>query len=237
MCYDYDSLSNNNTNLSILQEGNIYVSNVSNFTAILSDIILPQYVPKEGNSLTIHKDDEVVYQVTNSKNEIELLKNLSNKAQNVSNNISIIDLGECEEILRKAYHINENDSLIFIKNEQQSGKASQKNIQYEVYEPYNRIKLNLSLCDEAPVKIYIPVELNEETEQIYEQMKESGYDMFDINDSFYQDICTPFDSQNGTDILLSDRIDYIYNNENTKCQSNCHLSNYSKESEYLVCTC
>ena len=99
------------------------------------------------------------------------------------------------------------------------------------------MKLNLSLCDEAQVKIYIPVELNQETEQIYEQMKESGYDMFDINDSFYQDICTPFDSENGTDILLSDRIDYIYNNENTKCQSNCHFSNYSKESEYLVCTC
>jgi len=61
--------------------------------------------------------------------------------------------------------------------------------------------------------------------------------MFDINNSFYQDICTPYETENGTDILLSDRIDYIYNNENTKCQSNCQFSNYSLESKYLVCTC
>ena len=68
-------------------------------------------------------------------------------------------------------------------------------------------------------------------------MKESGYDMFDINDPFYQDICTPFDSENGTDILLSDRVDYIYNNENTQCQSNCKLSYYSVESKYMNCSC
>ena len=156
MCYD--SLSNN-TNISILQEqeGIIYVKNISNISSILSDILLPQYTPKEGNSLTI-KDDDVIYQVTNSKNEIELIKNISNKAHNISVNIlntSIIDLGECEEILRKTYHINQNDSLIFIKNEQQSDKASQKNVKYEVYEPYNRTKLNLSLCDEAPINVYI----------------------------------------------------------------------------------
>jgi hypothetical protein len=68
-------------------------------------------------------------------------------------------------------------------------------------------------------------------------MKESGYDMFDINDPFYQDICIPFDSGNGTDILLSDRVDYIYNTENTQCQSNCQFSYYSVESKYMNCSC
>ena len=68
-------------------------------------------------------------------------------------------------------------------------------------------------------------------------MKESGYDMFNINDPFYQDICTPFDSTNGTDILLTDRIDFIYNNDDTQCQPNCHLSQYSIESKYLNCSC
>ena len=81
------------------------------------------------------------------------------------------------------------------------------------------------------------MELDEETKKLYEQMKESGYDMFDINDPFYQDICTPFDSENGTDVLLTDRINDIYNNENTQCQSNCQLSYYNAESKYLNCTC
>ncbi|MBQ4229951.1 MAG: DUF2764 family protein, partial [Salinivirgaceae bacterium] len=42
-----------------------------------------------------------------------------------------------------------------------------------------------------------------------------------VNDKFYQDICTPYKTKNSTDILLTDRIDYIYNNEDTKCQINC----------------
>ena len=61
--------------------------------------------------------------------------------------------------------------------------------------------------------------------------------MFNINDPFYQDICTAFDSSNGTDILLTDRINYIYNNDDTQCQSNCRFSYYSIESQYLNCSC
>ena len=48
-----------------------------------------------------------------------------------------------------------------------------------MYEPYSKTKLNLFLCDDISINIYIPMELSE----------------------FYQDICTPYDSQSGTDIL------------------------------------
>ena len=68
-------------------------------------------------------------------------------------------------------------------------------------------------------------------------MKESGHDIFDIEDPLYQDICTPFDSEDGTDMLLSDRINFIFTNEDTKCQSNCKISFYSLESQYLNCSC
>jgi len=93
------------------------------------------------------------------------------------------------------YHINENDSLIFVKNEKKSNKASGKKVDFDVYEPYNKTKLNLSICDGTSINIIIPVVLSEETKELYEKMKESGYDMFNINDPFYQDICTPFDSE------------------------------------------
>ena len=42
--------------------------------------------------------------------------------------------------------------------------------------------------------------------------------MFDINDAFYQDICTPYKSSVNSDILLTDRIDYIYNNEDSNAR-------------------
>ena len=77
------------------------------------------------------------------------------------------------------------------------------------------------------------MELSKETKQLYDKMKNSGYDMFNIKDPFYQDICTPYDSFNGTDILLIDRINYIYDNDDAKCQSNCKFSYYFIESKYM----
>ena len=61
--------------------------------------------------------------------------------------------------------------------------------------------------------------------------------MFNINDKFYTDICTPYKSERKTDVLLIDRIDYIYNNNDTLCQSNCEFSSYFLGSEYINCTC
>ena len=72
---------------------------------------------------------------------------------------------------------------------------------------------------------------------MYEQLKELGYDMFNINDKFYQDICTPYKTENSTDILLSDRIDYIYNNDDTQCQTNCQFSEYLLDTQYISCEC
>ena len=215
------------------KNNNLIINNDTNFADII-DNILSLYSPGNKNELVIKRDnDDKIYHITNSKNELELLKNKSNNI----NNISIIDLGQCETILRNVYHINNEDSLIIIKNEISSNKPSEKNLNYEVYESYSKTKLNLSLCDDAPINIYVPMELSKNTKQLYEQIKESGYDMFNINDPFYQDICTPFDSSNGTDILLADRINYIYNNDDTQCQSNCQFSYYSIDSQYMQCSC
>ena len=194
--------------------------------------ILNSYMPENKKGLKIKRPDDLVYHITSSDNELESLKNLSN-----NNNISIIDLGECETILRMENHINDEDPLIFLKNEISSNKPSEKNVNFEVYEPYNKTKLNSSICDETQINIYVPMELSKETKQLYENIKEYGYDMFNINDPFYQDICTPYDSPNGTDILLIDRIDYIYNNNETICQSNCQFSYYFIESKYMQCNC
>ena len=70
-------------------------------------------------------------------------------------------------------------------------------------------------------------------------MNKQGYDLFNIKDKFYQDICTPYKSENSTDILLSDRInDFYYKNNNlTSCQENCDYSDYNKETKLLKCKC
>ena len=129
------------------------------------------------------------------------------------------------------YHIDYNLSLIILKFEKISNISKERLLQYEVYEPFNKIKLNLSICDNTTISIYTPVVLSDELQQVYNQLKDMGYDLFDINGAFYQDICVPFKSPFGTDVLLTDRISFYYNNNETMCQSNCKFSNYSMESQ------
>ena len=128
-------------------------------------------------------------------------------------------------------------SLIYLKQEKLSDKSSEKNVQFEVFEPYNKTKLNLSLCSQTSINIYVIYELSPETQALNAQLEKLGYNMFDINDPFYQDICTPYKSSVNTDMLLSDRIYYIYNNGNAHCQPNCYFTGYISGSKYINCTC
>ena len=188
---------------------------------------------ENGKSQVIKGGNSTIFQLTNTKNEKELLKSYFFNNQN----ISILDLGNCENKLKKEYNVNDNDFLIYLKKENIDVKSSEKNVLYEIYEPYNFTKLNLSICKEEKISLYIPIILSDDTKDIYENMKSLGYDMFNINDPFYQDLCTPYTTNNNTDIPLSARKEYIYNNEDSQCQDNCHLSSYIPNSLYINCTC
>ena len=109
-------------------------------------------------------------------------------------------------------------------------------MQFEVYDPYNYKRLNLSICEN--IDLYIPVDLSQDP-NIYQNIVDQGYDPFDLNDKFYREICTQYDSENGTDVLLDAREEYYYSpivNE-TSCQGNCHYSAYSLDTKYLICEC
>jgi len=59
------------------------------------------------------------------------------------------------------YHINKNYSLLVIKLEKISNISSEKSLQYEVYDPHNKTKLNLSICSNTSIDIYTPIILSE----------------------------------------------------------------------------
>ena len=54
----------------------------------------------------------------------------------------------------------------------------------------------------------------------------NGYDAFDANSPFYNDVCTPFTNENGNDVLLdARRKDYYIENINL-CGSGCIFVGY-----------
>ena len=232
---DQNNNINNNNSTNFCYEFDIsHINNNNEMYNIIKENILSSYDAEKGNILVMEGFDNTVFEITTDVNELNLLNN-PNLTYNF--NLSIIDLAQCESLLKERNQINKNIPLIFLKQEKMTNKTSEKNVQFEVYEPLNKKKLNLPTCSETDINIYVKLELSQEMKNISEQLKKLGYNMFDKNDKFYQDICTPYKSVGKTDVLLSDRLDHIFNNNDVQCQSNCGFSDYFFGSEYIKCKC
>ena len=152
-------------------------------------------------------------------------------------NVSSIDLGECEEKLKKKFGIEED--LIIFKTDIKSEDLTQTYVQYEVYDPINLKPLNLSICKDTKISISTPVKLGSATSNLYDNIKESGYDLFNESDAFYTDICSTYTSENGADMTLEDRKKEIFSNNGnlSLCQSGCDLEFYNSTSKKAKCKC
>ena len=181
------------------------------------------------------KDDEII--IEGKDNVHYVLMTLEKAKNNTHEQISRIDIGECEDKLRQTNNINNNTALLILLLEKKSNISSERNLQFEIYESLNKTKLDLTVCKDIPIEIYVPLILNDKLINLYNELKELGYDLFNINDKFYQDICTPYTTENNTDALLSDRINYYYNNDQTQCQAGCDFSDYVFEIQKLKCEC
>ena len=221
----YEDLLNKNCEVNNSKEKNAILYN------LFKEYILKNYTGND--NLILESDDNYIFQLTNSLNEANTKSGLNEN----NYNLSMIDLDECEDKLKINNGIDKYTPLIIFKFEKIGTVASQKYIQYEVYNPKTKEKLDLSVCLNEKINIYIPVILTEETLQLQKDLFNYGYDLFNPNDSFYQDICSGYTSVNGTDVILSDRRKYFFNDTQTSCQENCQYSQYSAETQQLKCVC
>ena len=166
------------------------------------------------------------------------LSKLEDQMNQDNSNVSNIDLGDCEDILRETNHISDDEDLIIYKTDIKTSDSSSTFVTYEVYDS-SLNKLNLSICSSTQISINVPVNLGESLDNLAESLSDSGYNIFDENDSFYNDICATYTSENGTDMLLSDRKDDIYSKtqNQTFCQTGCELESYNSTSKKVKCNC
>jgi len=190
-----------------------------------------QTIPEGSDNLYFNTSNNYTLQITSVNNELESLND------NTTSYLTVIDLAECADILKRENGLDPDTDLIILKYENITKVPNEKSVQYEVYAPNSTTKLNLSVCSSTSIDIYVPIELSEETQKLYEDLKSQGYNLFDKNDKFYTDICTPYESENNTDVLLSDRYNDFYIENQLTCQANCEYSDYSSETQYLKCEC
>ena len=158
------------------------------------------------------------YQITTSFN----FKN------NYFDNISSINFGECENILKKEYNILKNEALIIFKTDKYFDGLLIPIIEYEVFHPITKEKLNLNHCQNANISIdiYIPVSIND-----------SILFKYNPNSTYYNDICQKNISYIDADLTLYERKAIFNNNNFGLCQSNCIYKGYDFENKRVICHC
>ena len=205
---------NNSMILSIKNKDNL-INNIMN------DIIYGKLNSLLDNITSGEKEDyitiqgDTTFQITTSEN------------QNFGeyNNISTIHLGKCEEILKEVYEIH-NLSLIILKVDYFMKDFKIPIIGYEVFHPINKTKLDLSLCENETVDYHIPVDI-----------KEEYLEKYNISSDYYNDECSVYTTEDGTDIIILDRKKEFNDNNMFLCENNCNYTNYNTTTKKSVCMC
>ena len=151
-----------------------------------------------------------------------------NQRNNINNNMSTIDLGECETLLRNYYNMSNNETLYMKKIDivQEGMKATK--VEYDVYSKLNGnnlVKLNLTVCGSTKISISIPLIITE------------SLDKLNTSSGYYNDICYTTTTEDGTDISLKDRQNEFSETDKVVCQDDCDFSDYDYETSKAICSC
>ena len=151
-----------------------------------------------------------------------------NQRNNINNNMTKIDLGECEELLRNFYNISNNESLYMKKIDIIQDGMNTLKVEFDVYAKLfgnQLINLNLTVCGKSKILIFTPFILND------------NIDKYNSSSGYYNDICYITTSEYGTDIILKDRKNEFINKNRSICQEDCDFSNYDYETSVAKCSC
>ena len=146
----------------------------------------------------------------------------------INDNITTINLGKCEDVLRKEYNISNNTKIFMKKIDIAIEGMKIPKIEYDVYcklNGTNLIKLNISVCKNFKIDLSIPVEINEDIEKL------------NSSSDYYNNLCYPATSDSGTDIILSDRKNEFIENNKTLCQDDCSFTKYDYNAKKAICSC
>ena len=183
--------------------------------------------------------DNVEMKIIKTENVIFQITTLDSQEIGPNQNVSYVEIGECEKKLKNIYNISESKSLIMVKSDSKGKDDSPTNVLFELYHPDTKDKLNMSYCDDVEIKLHVPTQLENNTIDLYDSLLESGYNLFDSEDPFYNDACSLYTSPNGTDMILTDRQNIIYSQSGniSLCQSGCEFNSYNKTQKTVQCDC
>ena len=170
-------------------------------------------IEQENKDLVL-KLDNIIYQFTSTYNQ----------NNNEYNNMSTINLGECESYLKNNY--NNNITLLIVKIDIFKKGLLIPIIEYKIFNSKIKQFLDINICKFIKTNISIPVNIDENN-------------LFKYNSSheYYNDFCYSFSTDKKTDIIIKDRREEYINKNMSLCEKNCKYSGYNKNTKKVLCEC
>ena len=163
-CVKYCTTEDLNNNICIL---NFIDDNQDNSNKdILINNFEKYFTSDDYNTTKIEQGEDEIYQeetftITFTSSE--------NQKNNINNNMTRIDLGQCEIELRNFYNLSDDKVLFMRKIDIKMPGMKIPKIIFDVYcklNDTNLIKLNLSICDNSRVEISIPIKITENLDKL-----------------------------------------------------------------------
>lgn len=208
-----------------------FTTSVSSETFIdnLDNAVSLSLSSSSSDSITVIKTEEMSFSFYPSTSQKETIQN---------SNSPVISLGECENILKHFYNIREDEELyigILIFNNKENFQFNKT--RYVVYDSTGR-ELNLSVCDDVPIKE--TKKLNIEYENLNYQIAQTlaaevGVNIYNSSEEVFHDKCIPLQF-NGKDTTLTDRKNKIQSRVSL-CEDNCNLIAINYTTNEVECDC
>jgi hypothetical protein len=227
-----NAISNYNTQINSFQEINFVAIDNINF-----------------GELNITKN-EMVNNIENIMKQIEIGKNYKIEGEDYdifispinnykSLNTTYVDLVECTNILRSKHNLSLEEviSILQIEIHSYNEKVLSNKVEYLLFDEEKNV-LNLSFCEDIPITIDYKIKntslINTSLISYYSNL---NVDIFNHNDSFFNDICYPFSEESSSrDLVLEDREVDIYQNYSL-CEENCVYIKIDTEAMRVKCQC
>ena len=174
----------------------------------------------------LHKNSTHNITINLNNNTLHYISGLSQMMERID--ISSVNFGECESLLKKNYSFTNIEDLIMYKIEYYIEGFKIPILEYSLflYQNDKTIQLDLDLCNNVSIIYYIPI--NIDGNEISKYNPESDV---------YKDKCNTYKSESGTDMSLYDRINNFNINNMSLCEKNCSFLRYEINNSRVACEC
>ena len=204
---------------------------INNGAAPNINLLISNYI-KKNSEIEVQKSENnsLTYFCYSTKSEINTLININQQ-------LTYINLKECEKLLIKENNLDENSELLIvgIQSENNSPNLCFNNFNFEIYTRDGKKINNTSICNKielsSPITNIDPNYLDKA-----KLLREQGYDIFNKSSNFYYDVCTSAYLKD-SDLSLSSRLEDIYPYNMTFCQSGCKYDGVDLNTKRFLCNC